>query len=210
MNGEKQLYSLLRLVGRTLSYVLPLAKYYNLVKQMVYTGFVSRHFKHVGKKTYICPPGKILGGQYISIGDQSKIGGRFVLTAWDNVNGQKYQPTITIGNSCNIGEYCHISAIKLIEIGNNVLTGRWLTVVDNFHGNTDFETLKIYPADRHLVVRGWVKIEDAVWIGDKVTVLSGVTIGHNSVIGANSVVTKDVPPFCVACGNPAKVIKQIQ
>lgn len=55
-----------------------------------------------------------------------------------------------------------------------------------------------------------IKIEDNVWIGEKSTILKGVTIGKGAVIGCNSVVTKDVPPYSVACGNPAVVVKKIQ
>ena len=47
-----------------------------------------------------------------------------------------------------------------------------------------------------------------MWIGEKVTVLPGITIGEKSIIGANSVVTKDIPPFCIAAGNPASIIKR--
>lgn len=53
-----------------------------------------------------------------------------------------------------------------------------------------------------------VSIEDDVWLGYNVTVLPGVTIGKGSVIGAGSVVCSDIPPYSIAVGNPAKVIKR--
>ncbi|XOV79159.1 MAG: CatB-related O-acetyltransferase [Aestuariibacter sp.] len=52
-----------------------------------------------------------------------------------------------------------------------------------------------------------VKIGHGVWIGDSVIILPNVSIGNGAVIGAGSIVTKDIPPFAVAVGNPAKVIK---
>lgn len=55
---------------------------------------------------------------------------------------------------------------------------------------------------------GDVIIEDGVWIGANSTILPGVRIGEKSVIGAGSVVLKDIPPFCIAFGNPCKPIKQ--
>jgi galactoside O-acetyltransferase len=54
-----------------------------------------------------------------------------------------------------------------------------------------------------------VVIEDNVWIGSKVVILPGVRIGSRAVIGAGSVVTKDIPPRCVAAGNPARVLRHL-
>jgi galactoside O-acetyltransferase len=53
-------------------------------------------------------------------------------------------------------------------------------------------------------------IEDKVWIGFDVSVLKGVTIGERAVIGACSVVTKDIPPYTVAVGNPARAVKNLK
>lgn len=85
--------------------------------------------------------------------------------------------------------------------------GRWVTISDNDHGEVIREQLDTPPADRPLHVKGPVTIGSNVWIGDKATILSGVTIGDGAVIAANSVVTKDIPAYTVAAGNPAHVIK---
>ena len=53
-----------------------------------------------------------------------------------------------------------------------------------------------------------VIIEDGCWIGEKVCIMPGVTIGRKSIIGAGSIVTKSIPGYCIAVGNPAKVIKK--
>jgi acetyltransferase-like isoleucine patch superfamily enzyme len=123
---------------------------------------------------------------------------------------QKFTPSITIGDNCSIGEYCHITSINSITIGNGVLTGRWVTITDNSHGSSSLEEFYIQPSKRKLYSKGSVVIEDNVWIGDKVTILPGVHIGYGSIIGANAVVTKDVPANCVVGGNPAKIIKVIK
>lgn len=102
----------------------------------------------------------------------------------------------------------HITAINRITIGNDVLTGRWVTITDNSHGDTDYSTLQMRPVSRPLISKGPVLIGNNVWIGDKVTILPGVTIGEGAVIAANAVVTKDIPAYSVAVGNPARVIKQ--
>lgn len=90
-----------------------------------------------------------------------------------------------------------------------MLIGKWVSIVDNDHGKTDRETLKLPPLKRELVSKGPIVIGDDVWIGDKVTILSGVTIGSHAVIAANAVVTKDVPAYSVVVGNPGKVVKTL-
>lgn len=95
-----------------------------------------------------------------------------------------------------------------MTIGNGVLTGKWITITDNSHGETDKVSLEMKPTKRPITSKGPVVIGDNVWIGDKATILPGVTIGEGAVIAANAVVTKDVPPYSVVGDNPAKVIKQ--
>ena len=89
-----------------------------------------------------------------------------------------------------------------------MLTGKWVTITDNSHGETDKDTLGMRPQKRTITSKGPVVIGNNVWIGDKATILPGVTIGDGAVIAANAVVTKDVPPYSVVGGNPAKVIKR--
>lgn len=142
--------------------------------------------------------------EHITLG--SGIVHRFcILTAW-KIRG--IAPSIEIGDGFSLGEYTHITAIGHMKIGKNLLTGRWVTITDNNHGNTDYDSLVIPPTQRAIVSKGDVFIGDNVWIGDKATILPGVTIGDGAVIAANTVVTKDVPAYCVVVGNPAKVIKQ--
>ena len=112
-----------------------------------------------------------------------------------------------MGIHCSIGDYCHITCINEITIGDNFLTGRWGTITDNSHDFNNYEVLSQSPINRKLYSKEKVKIDDNVWIGDKATILPGVTIGNNSVIASNSVVTKDISTFCVAVGNPARIIK---
>ena len=102
-----------------------------------------------------------------------------------------------------------MSSSNQIIVEDGVLTGKWVTIVDNNHGETDRVSLRMPPLSRTIVSKGPVVIKTNVWLGDKVTVLPGVTIGEGAVVAANSVVTRNVPPFCVVAGIPAKVIKQV-
>ena len=175
----------------------------------MYTGWISNKFKLLGNKTLIHPKCYLIGGKYISINYNCSIGARAYLTAWDEYGSDIFRPKIIIGHNVSIGEDSHISAISRIEIGNNVLMGKKITIIDNAHGNSCSQLLPLPPAKRPLYSAGPVIIESGVWIGDKVTVLPNVRIGRNAIIGANAVVTHDIPENCIAVGIPAKVIKLI-
>lgn len=144
----------------------------------------------------------------ISIGKGSHLHHHVIITAWRNHHTGENDADLVIGEGADIGEYTHITAIGCMRIGKNLLTGRWVTITDNSHGNTDFITLQTPPFMRCITSKGPVVIGDNVWIGDKATILPGVTIGDGAVIAANAVVTKDVPAYCVVGGNPARIIKQ--
>lgn len=103
---------------------------------------------------------------------------------------------LNLGNSF-INSDAKIRCHKEITIGDNCAISHDFTIMDsNAHKlNGDKGTKPIV-------------IEDNVWIGTRVTVVSGVTIGKGAVIAAGSVVTKDIPPHCLAAGVPAKVVKE--
>lgn len=162
------------------------------------------------KEGIIISPHQLKGERYISIGKGTTIHKGVILTAWDKYRNQTFTPSIRIGNNTMIGEHAHITACKEIIIGNNVLTGRRIYISDNAHGNSSKEEIIIPPIKRPLHVKGSVIIEDNVWIGERVCILSGVHIGKGAIIAANAVVTHDVPEGCVVGGVPAKIIKRIE
>ncbi|MEO5893098.1 MAG: DapH/DapD/GlmU-related protein [Ferruginibacter sp.] len=201
--------NLLMFLGRSWSYVYShkTSGRILLLKRILYSGWLSREFKSFGKKSVIHPKGLLIGGKYISIGDKCSIGKNTAITAWDKHYSGTFTPQIIIGNNVSIGSDSHITAINKIEIGNNVLTGKKVTITDNGHGDNSLESLSLPPAFRHLYSSGPVIIGDGVWIGDKVTILPNVSIGKNAIIGANAVVTKNIPANCIAGGIPARIIK---
>ena len=172
----------------------------------VYSVWLSFDIKHA-KKVRFAYPINLIGGKHITIGENTSFGKFCILSAWDKYADETFSPELKIVSRCSFGEYNHITSNIRVEIGDDILTGRWVTITDNSHGATDYETLQIAPIKRRLHSKGSVKIGNKVWIGDKVTILSGVTIGDGAVIAANAVVTKDVPAYCVVAGNPAKVVK---
>lgn len=204
------------LIGKLFSFVYPAKLHEKLAYGLrntfnkIYTGWLSGSFNEFGGNSVIVSPNVLIGEKYISIKDNVYIDRNAVLCAWDTHGDHRYNPSISIGSNTCIGEYCHISAMDKIEIGENVLTGRWVTIVDNAHGSSKIDMLRIAPTQRPLYSKGPVIIEDNVWIGDKACIMAGVHIGIGAVIAANAVVTKDVAPYTVVGGIPAKVIKSVE
>ena len=89
------------------------------------------------------------------------------------------------------------------------MTGQYVIISDNAHGDSTADQLSIPPSERELTTKGAVRIGNNVWIGDRVAILSGVTIGDGAIIGSNAVVTHDVPARAVVGGVPARVLKMM-
>jgi maltose O-acetyltransferase len=108
---------------------------------------------------------------------------------------------VLVGDHTFINYGSSISAHELVSIGRECHLGHYTFIVDNNQ----------HDLRQHLVVppSGPVTIEDNVWIGSHSIILPGVRIGHNAVIGAGSVVTKPVPPWCLAVGNPARIVRRL-
>ena len=175
-------------------------------RNALYTLWISRFLGNVGEKALFAKPLLLQGGgeRCIIIGNRTHIGHHTVLGCWKHYspdsNSNLYNPEIIIGNNCAIGEYCHITAINRITIGDGLLTGRFVYIGDNGHGDLSWSNADIPPSRRSLVSKGEIVIGRNVWIGDKATILSGVTIGDNVIVGANSVVTHDVPSNSIVGG----------
>lgn len=111
---------------------------------------------------------------------------------------------VIIGDYTRVG--LHNTIIGPVRIGNNVNLAQGITVTALNH-NFDDTTKRI---DQQGVTTKAVTINDDVWIGANTVILPGVTIGTHSVVAAGAVVSKDVPPYTIVAGVPAKVIKQLQ
>ncbi|KQS93353.1 hypothetical protein ASG21_12500 [Chryseobacterium sp. Leaf394] len=123
---------------------------------------------------------------------------------------------ITVGNST----YGSLNVYEFGILGEGLFIGNYVSIARNVNfilgGNHKMDTFTSYPLKAMLTFRdfdqdaeskGPIIVEDECWIGFNVTILSGVTIGRGAIIAAGSVVTKDVLPFSIVGGNPAKIIK---
>lgn len=120
-------------------------------------------------------------------------------------NGTSYSPKITIGDHTWIGIRNSFAAIHGITVGKNVLFAGYVHLTDHSHG---YEDVTIPITKQALISKGPIIIEDDCWLGFNSEILSGVHIGKHSIVAAHAVVTKDVPPYTIVAGNPAKIIKQ--
>lgn len=111
---------------------------------------------------------------------------------------------VIIGDNTRIG--LHTTVIGPVEIGSNVNLAQGIVVTALNHNFTDC-TRRI---DEQGISTAKVTIGNDVWIGANATVLPGVTIGNHSVVAAGAVVTKDVPPYSLVGGVPAKILKKLK
>lgn len=179
------------------------------VQNRLYSIFLRLAFKKAGYGFSIEYPVRIIGSEFIAIGENFKSFGRLRLEAYCEHNKNRFNPKIVIGDNVSINTDCHIGCINSIRIGNGVLIASRVFITDHFHGEIDVESLSLPPSDRLLVSRGPVVIERNVWIGEGVAIMPNVTLGENCIVGANSVVTKSFEANSVIAGIPARVIKKI-
>jgi acetyltransferase-like isoleucine patch superfamily enzyme len=113
---------------------------------------------------------------------------------------------IEIGDRVVNNYFAHFGAMRRIVLGNDVGIASGVCIEDHrytYEGAADERPLKKQPFRVAEVI-----VEDGAMIGEHVTILPGVTVGKNSWIGANSVVTADVPPYSIAAGAPARVVRR--
>jgi len=175
------------------------------IAQHIYSWLRIRNFASCKGYVNIDPSVVIKNPQCISIGKGVGIGKNCFfgpVTSYANIS---YTPSIIIGDGCKLGKFNSFAAINKIQVGRNVLFAGFVHLTDHSHGYDDIST-PIFT--QPLISKGPIIIEDECWLGFNCEILSGVTIGKHSIIGARAVVTKDVPPYSIVAGNPAKIIKQ--
>jgi maltose O-acetyltransferase len=118
------------------------------------------------------------------------------------------EPNIYIGNGQNIsiGYGVQINENVFIQggkIGNFVMIAPNVSILSSSH---KFDTIDIPMALQGKIEGKYVVIQDDVWIGRNVVIMPGITVGKGAIIGAGAIVTKDIPPYTICAGVPAKII----
>ncbi len=144
-------------------------------------------------------------GSNLTIGAGSQIGPDCELLVYHSHFSRPLDAKLEIGKHVRITARCRITCAGTITIGNDALFAPDVFITDHNHGMDPEADGGYSPQD--LIIKD-VTIGQGVWLGQRVCVLPGVRIGDHSIIGANSVVTHDIPPFSIAVGAPARVIKE--
>lgn len=147
----------------------------------------------------------VLGPLKISIGNQCRISAKSTFSG--RVNGDA-QPTLLLGNNIDIGWQTTIAVGTKVVIGDNVrIAGQaFLAGYPGHPINAKDRAAGLAELDHQCAD---IILERDVWLATGVTVMAGVTIGEATVVGAGSVVTSDLPPFVLAGGIPAKVLRKL-
>lgn len=153
-----------------------------------------------GEVPYITGTGRIRLGSHIELHDKITFfsgGGLFAnaLLEVGNHTGIGFAVQIRVQKHVKIGDYCMIASRTIINDSDGHPT-HWRRRRDN---------MKVGPEAVKPVI-----IADDVWIGENCIVSKGVSIGQGSIVASGSVVTKDVPPFCIVAGVPARVVKELE
>jgi acetyltransferase-like isoleucine patch superfamily enzyme len=179
--------------------ILRLLIYFNLyLRYLFWKVFLGVNGGSLGKNVKIYEGVKLASHREcpIYIGDHVSIEKGVVISTSDSGK-------ISIGNNVYIGEYSVLTSNEEIEIGDNALISPHNDIVDFNHVYED----PTKPVNQQGVIAKKITIQEDAWIGSGSKILMGVTIGKGAVVGAGSIVTKDVPPYHVVAGNPAKTIK---
>lgn len=168
----------------------------------------------IGRATRLLPSARILNAlsksEAIVVGENCIVGGELFVFA--------HGGNISIGDWCYIGENSRIWSGTSVAIGNRVLISHDVKVMDNLTHPLDasarhaqFKAIhsRGHPRDIELGDRP-VVIGDDAWLGAGAIILRGVTIGEGAIVAAGAVVTKDVAPYTVVAGNPARLVRTLE
>jgi len=155
-------------------------------------------------------------GIALEIGDRCVLSNEFV---FESAGGK-----VTLGDGVFINSGTKVISRSSIDIGNGVMISWGCLIYDHDSHSVSYldriadhnQVLIDFPRGNMIANKDWSKVAAApiriceyAWLGFDVVVLKGVTIGEGAIVGARAVVTKDIPPWAIAAGNPARVVKEM-
>ena len=183
-----------------------LHKGFRRMKNKLYTGLWYRHlFYRIGPRSSISPPFYTENPELIQLGEKVYIGPNCRIEAYPSQrNASNEEPMLIIGNRVTMEDGVLISCGESLVIEDDVLIAGRCYISDNNHS---FDPLGLPYREQEADMKP-TRIGAGVWLGQNVCILAGSDIGERSVIGAGSVVRGRIPPYSVAVGSPARVVKR--
>ena len=156
-----------------------------------------------GESSVVVPPARVVSPQWTFIGDRVTVlehSWLAVVKSFDEIT-----PRLEIGSGTRIGRFATIACVGSVTIREDVLMSDGVFIGDTYHRYDRPDEPVI---SQPMSLPRPVEIGPGSFIGIRATVLDGVTIGRQAYVGAGAVVTEDVPDFCVAVGNPARIVRR--
>ncbi len=156
-------------------------------------GIRSKGWVYIGKGT------KIVNAKHVHMSEATQVAAYCLICPHSNAH-------IYFGKNVTIGMFSRVACINEISLGNDIITGPNVFISDYNHKYEEID--KPISKQGNTGYGNKVHIGDGSWIGTNVVICGNVNIGKHVVIGAGSFVNRDIPDYCVAVGNPARVIKK--
>lgn len=180
----------------------------NLLKRTakkIISSFYSPFYGSFGESSKVQYPRTLVNNKkHIFIGKNVFINRYARIEPVVNWHGKSFNPKIIIEDGVNIEQNVHLTCADKVVIGKNTSVICSVVITDIDHEYSDITK----PVIKQGITVNPTEIGECCFIGAGAKIMAGVHIGEHSVIGANAVVTHDIPPYCVAAGVPAKVIKK--
>ncbi len=184
-----------------------------LVSSLRRTAFLLRcrvqtrphRFGAFGQGSVIVPPAMVLAPHRIEIGDGVLIFERAAFSVVEEHWGGRYEPRLRVGDRSVIGRDVWFSCVGEIEIGTDALISHGVLIADSFH---EYRDLRIPILRQPMATPRKVTIGTGAMIGPGAAILSGATVGDGASVLAGAVLAGEVPPYAIAAGNPAEVIRR--
>ena len=171
------------------------------VRDKLFSLAVSGAFARFGSETVIQLPVRLSGERRMSIGSGVFVGAG----SWLQTLGSSDAVALEIGDGTSIAGNCVVSAAASVRIGERVLIARGAYISDHAHA---YERTDVPIADQGIANIRPVVVGDGAWIGENTVITPGAVIGAGAVVAANSVVSSEIPPYSVAIGSPARVVRR--
>lgn len=171
--------------------------------------FFRFQLKTLGKNVQLRFHGRVIGGRYISIGDNVKFDPRWLLACFPSYGGadnpvKTNRKGISIGNGTTANRNLTIYCANSVKIGDNCMLGGNILITDNDHGMNP-ECVEYY-SEQPLLSKE-VIIEDGCWIAQNSCILAGSHIGKKCIVAAGTVVKGEFPSRCIIAGTPARIVR---